>query len=73
MAPCTGLQLIPSTVLRTCSVSLAFSAKAFKVAVRSYKRNRGRAHKEKKLKEHDTELGRICYNTCDVWDGFVAE
>lgn len=41
MAPCTGLQLIPSTVLRTCSVSVAFSAKAFKVAVRSCVRNSG--------------------------------
>lgn len=36
MAPCTGLQLMPCTVLRTCSVSLAFSAKALKVAVRSW-------------------------------------
>lgn len=35
MAPCTGLQRMPSTVLRTCSVSLAFSAKTCKVAVRS--------------------------------------
>lgn len=35
MAPCTGLQVMPSTVLRTCSVSLAFSAKTLKVAVRS--------------------------------------
>lgn len=35
MAPCTGLQTMPSTVLRTCSVSLAFSAKSLKVAVRS--------------------------------------
>lgn len=36
MAPCTGLQRMPSTMLRTCSVSLAFSAKTLKVAVRSY-------------------------------------
>lgn len=36
MAPCTGLQRMPSTVLRTFSVSLAFSAKTLKVAVRSY-------------------------------------
>lgn len=40
MAPCTGLHLIPSTVLRTSSVSLAFSANAFKVAVRSCVRAR---------------------------------
>lgn len=36
IAPCTGLQLMPWTVLRTCSVSLAFSAKALNVAVRSW-------------------------------------
>lgn len=41
MAPCTGLQLMPGTVLRTCSVSLAFSAKALSVAVRSWKTERG--------------------------------
>lgn len=35
MAPCTGLQRMPFTVLRTCSVSLAFSPKTCKVAVRS--------------------------------------
>lgn len=40
MAPCTGLHLIPSTVLSTSSVSLAFSANAFKVAVRSCVRAR---------------------------------
>lgn len=35
MAPCTGLQLMPGTVLSTSSVSLALSAKALRVAVRS--------------------------------------
>lgn len=30
-------------------------------------------HKERKLKEHDTELGNIWHNICDFWDGFVAE
>lgn len=45
MAPCTGLQLIPSTVLSTCSVSVAFSAKAFKVVVRSCKKRGNQRNK----------------------------
>lgn len=41
MAPCTGLQVMPSTALRICSVSLAFSAKTLKVAVRSCEWQKG--------------------------------
>ena len=37
MAPCTGLQVIPGTVFKICSVSLAFSAKSANTAVRSWK------------------------------------
>lgn len=50
IAPCTGLQLMPGTVLRTCSVSLAFSAKAFKVAVRSWMWQRKKYRYRKKVK-----------------------
>lgn len=48
MAPCTGLQLMPCTVLRTCSVSLAFSAKALRVAVRSWVLGENRKRTERK-------------------------
>ena len=41
MAPCTGLQLMPGTVFRISSVSLAFSAKALSVAVRSWMKEGG--------------------------------
>lgn len=37
MAPCTGLQVMPGTVLKISSVSLAFSAKFDKTTVRSWK------------------------------------
>lgn len=47
MAPCTGLQLMPGTVFRISSVSLAFSAKALRTAVRSYTRQRKRNEKRK--------------------------
>lgn len=47
MAPCTGLQLMPGTVFRISSVSLAFSAKALRTAVRSYTRQRKRDEKRK--------------------------
>ncbi len=47
MAPCTGLQLMPCTVFRTCSVSLAFSAKTLKVAVRSWTRKRENTEEKK--------------------------
>lgn len=48
MAPCTGLQLMPGTVFRISSVNLAFSAKALRMAVRSYTRQRKRTDKRKK-------------------------
>lgn len=48
MAPCTGLQLMPGTVFRISSVSLAFSAKALRMPVRSYTRQRKRTEKRKK-------------------------
>lgn len=37
MAPCTGLHLIPGTVLKVSSVSLAFSARFANTAVRSWR------------------------------------
>lgn len=55
MAPCTGLQLMPCTVLRTCSVSLAFSAKALKVAVRSWIWERERERENTKCTRERTE------------------
>lgn len=36
IAPCTGLHLIPGTMFRMSSVSLAFCARSFSVVVRSY-------------------------------------
>lgn len=40
MAPCTGLHLIPGTVLRVCSVIWAFSARAPSTALFSWKTTR---------------------------------
>lgn len=68
IAPCTGLQLMPCTVLRTCSVSLAFSAKVLKVAVRSWmwkREEKTQIREDGEKREVLLESGNARNNFCD--------